>query len=173
MFQNLKSKVCLTCPAELVGITSKYSSKRYCEECYKERRRVAARKHYANGQPESRRLAAERQKQRVKDSDQYRLFLSAKHRARQVGLEFNIKQEDIVVPEVCPVFKIPFIKNSEYTASIDRIDSTKGYVKGNIQILSWKANTMKSNASEEELNMFADWIKTRTVNLPKVPEFKE
>jgi len=43
--------------------------------------------------------------------------------------------------------------------TLDRIDPNKGYVKGNIQVLSHLANMMKSNATAEELHLFADWIK--------------
>lgn len=35
--------------------------------------------------------------------------------------------------------------------SIDRIDSTKSYTKGNIQIMSWRANRLKMDASLSEL----------------------
>jgi hypothetical protein len=42
--------------------------------------------------------------------------------------------------------------------SIDRINPKLGYVEGNIQIISHKANRMKSNASVEELKLFARWV---------------
>jgi hypothetical protein len=73
---------------------------------------------------------------------------------------FNISIDDIIIPEYCPYLNIKlttdvnncFLPN--YT-TIDRIDSKKGYIKGNIQIISKLANTMKSNATKEELIIFA------------------
>ena len=38
-------------------------------------------------------------------------------------------------------------------ASLDRIDPTKGYIEGNVQILSFRANSIKSDASLEELEL--------------------
>lgn len=42
-----------------------------------------------------------------------------------------------------------------YTASLDRIDSSKGYIQGNIQWLHKDVNMMKNNHTSEE---FLDWI---------------
>jgi len=38
-------------------------------------------------------------------------------------------------------------------ATLDRIDPTKGYVVGNVQILSFRANTIKGDATLEELKL--------------------
>ena len=89
-----------------------------------------------------------------------RIWKAARDNARQGGLEFNLDKTDIVIPPLCPVFGKPFIyKDRKWSASIDRIDSSKGYIKGNIQIISYLANRMKSEATREELQQFADWIK--------------
>ena len=85
---------------------------------------------------------------------------NCRSRAKREGIEFNLSIDDIIIPEVCPYLKIPLTLilgegKQESNISIDRIDPTKGYIKGNVQIISKKANTMKSNASKEELITFA------------------
>lgn len=86
------------------------------------------------------------------------LLDNSKANSRRRGNEFSITEADIVVPEVCPIFGTKFEIGTMSAASVDRIDNNKGYVKGNIQIISRKANTMKNSASPEELLLFAAWI---------------
>lgn len=90
--------------------------------------------------------------------------MSARQRARDYNREFTITVEDIVIPDRCPYLDIPLIKKelgprADNQASIDRKDATKGYTKDNIQIISWLANRMKSNATEEQLLQFAEGIR--------------
>ena len=60
---------------------------------------------------------------------------------------------------MCPLLNIPMDWNSPYkhptTPSLDRIDSSKGYIKGNVQWVSWRANQLMSDATPDELFMLA------------------
>jgi hypothetical protein len=99
-------------------------------------------------------------KQQWKNKDyKLKMYSRCKSRAVVKNIEFNLDLEDIVIPDKCPVLNVPFDTSNDYCPSIDRVDSTKGYVKGNIQVISNKANRMKSNATTEELHMFAEWVK--------------
>lgn len=86
-----------------------------------------------------------------------------KVRAKRRKLEFNLTKEDMIFPEICPVLGIKLERRKGYgsnpnSPSIDRIDNSKGYTKDNIQIMSKRANSMKSDATPEELLKFAQWI---------------
>ena len=95
----------------------------------------------------------------------YRLRGNAKVR----GISFSLEREDIPdIPEFCPVF--PWIRleykvgegRSEGSASVDRIDSAVGYVKGNIRFISHRANTLKSDATDEQLIALGKDAESRT-----------
>lgn len=86
----------------------------------------------------------------------YRLYKSH----LDFGFNFNLTIDDIVIPEKCPLLEVPlstdpkdFNEPNYYTC--DRIDSSKGLVKGNIQVISLRANKMKNKATENELLIFA------------------
>jgi hypothetical protein len=103
----------------------------------------------------------------VKKNPQKILLLSAKHRSIKKGVPCTINEEDIHIPAKCPVLGIPIEKvfNADgkrgaypNSPSLDRIDNLKGYEKGNIQVISSKANSMKNSATPKELLQFAYWV---------------
>lgn len=97
-----------------------------------------------------------------RDNYKKKMFMAARARAKKKGLEFNITLEDIVIPSVCPYLGVPLLgansRQNRNSPSLDRIDSQLGYIKGNVRVISWLANTMKNNASIKELLMFAKGI---------------
>lgn len=98
----------------------------------------------------------------------YALCAGIWYRATKKGvlIEFSTCSEftkycKSIAPEICPVFGTPLEKHLDafrWSVSIDRIDPHQGYVRGNIQIISNLANRMKSDATPDELAMFAEWI---------------
>jgi hypothetical protein len=85
------------------------------------------------------------------------LLQHARSRAKEMNVFFDLIEEDIIVPELCPILGTPFQYGTRYSASVDRIDPRGSYTKNNIQIISWKANAMKQDASPEELRKFGEW----------------
>lgn len=98
------------------------------------------------------------------------MLRSAKFSAKKRGLEFNLTIEDIIIPDRCPVFGMPLEwldgKRHDGSPSMDRIDSSLGYVKGNVQIISWRANRIKADATAAELECVAAWMRTFETEAP-------
>lgn len=96
------------------------------------------------------------------------LLSRAKTRAKERNTPLTITEKDIFIPEKCPILGIPLIRGigglCPNSPTLDEIIPRLGYIPENIQVISHKANTMKSNASFSELHMFADWIIN---NVPK------
>ncbi len=96
------------------------------------------------------------------------MFNAAKARAKRRGLDFNITIDDIFIPKYCPVLGIELKMGigyaKEYSPSLDRIDPSKGYIKGNIVVVSYKVNTIKSNATINELEQVLTYYKNLEVS---------
>jgi len=89
-----------------------------------------------------------------------KMLWQAKASASAKNLSFNLDESDIVIPEFCKYLGIPLTQTLGEgvvwsNASLDRIDSSLGYVKGNVEVVSRKANTMKNMATLEELLVFS------------------
>lgn len=98
-----------------------------------------------------------------KNNPEKSLLIAAKSRARKQGVPFELEEGDIVFPEYCPVLGIPLFtsenKRTDNTPSLDKKIKEKGYVKGNIAIISWRANRLKSDASAVELRGILDYMR--------------
>ena len=92
------------------------------------------------------------------ENPEKRMLSGAKDRARVQNLPFDLDLTDILIPEYCPILDVKLEYNTEFAPSLDKIDPKKGYVKGNVQVISRKANTMKQDATQEELEKFAKWV---------------
>jgi len=89
------------------------------------------------------------------------LLSNAKRAEKERGITCNLDLTDIVIPEHCPYLGIKLTTTRgagqlDTNASIDKIDPNLGYTKGNVEIISRKANRMKNNASPRELVLFAE-----------------
>lgn len=90
---------------------------------------------------------------------------AARKRAKRDGVPFALTPETVPsVPSFCPVFGIEMKRSlgsrggSAESPSLDRVCPNKGYVPNNVQWVSYRANSMKRDASPRELLRFADWI---------------
>ena len=87
-----------------------------------------------------------------------KMIHDSRRRASRKNIPHNITIKDIDIPEVCPILKKPFKVNTRMAPSIDRVDSSKGYVRGNIKVISVRANNMKADASISEIKTFIKTI---------------
>ncbi len=95
----------------------------------------------------------------------------AKSRCNKSGVHFALKPSDIFIPDVCPVLGLKLTSSGDYakddghshgaratSASLDRIIPELGYVPGNVMVISHRANTLKQDATVEELTALINWL---------------
>lgn len=91
------------------------------------------------------------------------LYIQTRKRSNRNHIPFDLDINDIIIPECCPYLKFGLTRIAGQgrvwtNPSIDRIDPHKGYTKGNIEIISMLANSMKNQATREQLITFATSI---------------
>jgi hypothetical protein len=96
----------------------------------------------------------------ISKTTEYKMLARARHRAKKNNLPFNIELSDIVIPEICPLLGIKLESNTDKTSpnnpSLDKIIPEKGYVKGNIWVVSLRANKLKNDATLQELKTLVE-----------------
>lgn len=103
-------------------------------------------------------------------SPEAKMLYSARKRARERDVSFDLSIVDIVIPELCPVLGIALEPRrgasekgpADNSPTLDRIVPELGYVPGNVQVISWRANKIKSDASLRELEAIVEWIRSRS-----------
>jgi len=90
------------------------------------------------------------------------LLIQAKARCKHLGsnIPFDITPDDVEYVTHCPVFGVELKYNSKQSkrgmvvddaASLDRIIPELGYIRGNVRIISWRANKLKSDITPDEM----------------------
>jgi hypothetical protein len=91
------------------------------------------------------------------------MWKAARSRARRDGLAFNLEIADIIIPSHCPILGIELqaVHKGESRVcapSLDRIRPELGYIKGNIAVISMRANRIKNDAGIKELTLVLNWL---------------
>jgi hypothetical protein len=92
------------------------------------------------------------------------MLWSAKARAHKHDIPFNLTEDDISIPDKCPV--LGFNLESQYgkgrlaynSPTLDRIRPELGYTKGNVIVVSHRANRIKSDATPYEIKKVAEFF---------------
>ena len=145
-------KHCLNCGKEFTVSASNHTKLYCCARCGDAFRR---KRHYSKHADEFRVRRAWLRTHRTERG----IYQRIKSKCKRNNIPFNLTQDDIIIPEFCPVLGIKLNTNhgrSGYfddSPSIDRIDPSLGYIKGNIRIISNRANLLKNNATINELEL--------------------
>lgn len=87
--------------------------------------------------------------------------------SKQNNVDFDLDGDylESIWTDKCPVFGVDFVKHSKSRPEcphLDRVDPSKGYVKGNVVWISGRANRIKYDATLEELRLLVDWLEGAT-----------
>jgi len=92
----------------------------------------------------------------------HQLLSRLKAQATFKSIEFDITEDDIEWCVKCPILEIDLdyfsIGRRGDTASFDRKDPTKGYTKGNVFIISNRANMIKSDMTNAHLERMVKYV---------------
>lgn len=94
----------------------------------------------------------------------HQIVQRVRQRANRAGIPFDIRVQDIEWVDFCPVFGYVlsyYEADKDRSVSLDRIDPTKGYVQGNVCVMSLRANRAKWNLTTEEAKQLYEYLCVR------------
>ena len=141
-----------------MGYKNKEDQKEYWEKWYEKNKESVLKRVKEYNSKEENKL----KKQKSQANLHFR-YVDIKGRSRKNNIEFNLTEEylESIYPAdgICPLLNIALDWDSpprhDSTPSLDRIDNNKGYIKGNVQWVSWRANRLMSNMQPDEILMLA------------------
>ena len=115
-----------------------------------------------NDYADNREQIVAKRKARYQKDPRNQMLSSARQRAKRDAVPFDLSPDDFVVPETCPVFGHVFEfgtrQDHRWAPTLDKRIPELGYVKGNVQVISHRANMLKGNASFEELKQLVEFM---------------
>lgn len=89
------------------------------------------------------------------------MLSTARRRSKLMNWYMDIDESDIFIPTRCPVLgtDLTLAPNCDNSPSLDRADNTKGYVKGNVWVISDRANRLKRDGTAAEHEAIARYIR--------------
>jgi hypothetical protein len=129
--------------------------------CVKKHNKIKVEK--AKKDPKVRAANNEALREYLKTDPRRSLLYAAKRRAKLSGLPFDLCVEDIAIPEFCPALGLRLIRATDKvdpcSISLDRVVPDFGYVKGNVIVVSHLANTIKNNATPDQILSVGEFYK--------------
>lgn len=139
-FKETRGRICTACNLPKTDLEFANSSKAVCKLCKSERDK----------------------KSNISNVERYLLRMAAR-RAKKEEVPFELKVEDIIIPNFCPVLGTPIViggttKHHNDSPSLDRLIPKLGYIKSNTRVISFRANMLKNNATIKELQLVLNYM---------------
>lgn len=100
------------------------------------------------------------------------MYQKSKSNAKARGLEFTITIDDLTWPTHCPILGIELcyerdkkMPHRDNYPTLDRLDNSKGYVPGNVFVISWRANRMKWHSTVKELEAILQYMRVKPLTI--------
>lgn len=91
------------------------------------------------------------------------IFFRKRQNAKRTGWPWTVELKDVEFPTHCPMLGIKLDYSGkavkENSPSFDRLNTKKGYVKGNVIICSWRANRIKNDGTAKEHELIAKFMR--------------
>lgn len=102
---------------------------------------------------------------------EYRLLYGAKGRSKKGGHKCDLTLADIIIPTNCPLLGIPLKATGmaicANSPTLDKLVPELGYTRGNVWVISQKANRMKSDLTPDQMRHFLTVIESRILAITR------